>query len=274
MSWSKLKTIIIYILLLLNLFLLGLVGMNRIRARRYQTAALTEAAAVLERNNILVQWEELPREMKLSPVTVARDLAKEEQLVRAFLGEDAAAEASGGGLYLYQGAAGSASFRGNGEFTVTFNEPVDLGTAPREMLGHLDLDVGRVWEEEDTSSAEQSLNGVPVYAAGSSVQGPAGMTFAHDSEGRLRTVYGRLFLGKTAAVPEEEKPVSVSTALMAFLNFVVDNGDVCGRITDMAPVYRAGGDPVKLTPAWLIRTGTGGYFVDAVSAEVSRAPAE
>ena len=112
MSWSKLKTIIIYILLLLNLFLLGLVGMNRLRARRYQTAALTEAAAVLARNNIQVQWEQLPREMKLPAVTLTRDLQKEEQLVRLFLGEDVAVSASGGGLYIYEGTEGTASFRG------------------------------------------------------------------------------------------------------------------------------------------------------------------
>lgn len=272
MSWSKLKTIIIYILLLLNLFLLGLVGMNRLRARRYQTAALTEAAAVLARNNIQVQWEQLPREMKLPAVTLTRDLQKEEQLVRSFLGEDVTVSASGGGLYIYEGTEGTASFRGNGEFAVACAVPGSQGVTPRELMGRLDLDTGRAWEEEDSCTAEQSLNSVPVYAAGSSVQGPAGLTLTYDGEGRLRAASGRLYLGKPAA--EQEETVSVSTALMAFLNFVVENGDVCGEIVEMSPVYRAGGDPVRLTTAWLIRTDTGGYFVDAATSEVSRAPAE
>lgn len=274
MSWSKLKTIIIYILLLLNLFLLGLVGMNSLRARRYQTAALTEAAAVLARNNIQVRWEELPREMKLPAVTLTRDLQKEEQLVRTLLGDGVTASASGGGLYVYAGQAGTASFRGNGEFSIACGVPGGQGVTPRELMGRLDLDIGRMWEEEDSSTAEQSLNGVPVYAAGSSVQGPAGMTLAYDGGGRICAASGRLYLGRPTAEQEEGQPASVSTALMAFLNFVVDNGDVCGEITDMAPVYRAGGDPVRLTTAWLIRTDTGGYFVDAVSTVVSRAPAE
>lgn len=274
MSWSRLKTIIIYILILLNLFLLALVGMNRLRARHYQTEALTEAAAVLERNNIHVQWEQLPREMKLPAVTLTRDLEKEEQLVRAFLGENVTASASGGGLYVYTAGSdsGTASFRGNGEFSVTCSEPLSQSATPRELMNQLGLDIGRAWEEEGVSAAEQSLNGVPVYSAGSSVQGPAGMTLSYDSEGRLYAASGRLYLGKPTS--EQEGTVSVSTALMAFLNFVVENGDVCGEITDMAPVYRAEGDPVRLTTAWLIRTDTGGYFVDAVSTEVSRAPAE
>lgn len=274
MSWSKLKTIIIYILLLLNLFLLGLVGMNRLRARRYQNAALTEAAAVLARNNIQVRWEELPREMKLSPAVAARDLQKEEELVRTFLGEDVKASASGGGLYVYEGqsVAGTASFRSNGEFTITCDAPRGRNATPREIMERLGVDTARAREEEGSATAQQELNGVPVY--GSSGQGAAGMTFEYDGLGQLCAVSGRLFLGRLTAEQEKWTPLSVPTALISFFNFVVDNGDVCQEIVSMAPVYRAVGDPVRLAPAWLIRTDTGGYFVDAATAEVSRALAE
>lgn len=276
MSWSKLKTIIIYILLLLNLFLLGLVGMNRLRARRYQDAALTEVAAVLAHNNIQVGRETLPREMTLSAVVAARDLSKEEELIRAFLGDDATASASGGGLYLYEGQSvgGSASFRGNGEFTVSYSVPQGQSDKPEDMMKRLDLDTGRVREEENALTAEQRLNGVPVYAAGTASQEAAGMTFFYNGQGELTAVSGRLFLGKLSADGEEGEPISVSTGIMAFLGFIVDNGDVCREIVGMTPVYRASGDPVRLTPAWLIQTDTGGYFVDALTAEVSRAPAE
>lgn len=274
MSWSRLKTIMIYILLLLNLFLLGLVGMNRLRARRYQTAALTEAAAVLTRNNIQVRQEDLPREMKLPAAVAIRDLQKEERLVRVFLGEDIQASASGGGLYVYEGEAGTASFRGNGEFTITCNRPSDWSITPREVMERLELDIGRTWEKEGSAAAEQSLNGVPVYPSGSGNQGAAGITFEFDSLGRLRGVSGRLLLGKLTG-SQEELPISVSTALIAFFNFVVDSGDLCRELTGMTPVYRAAaGEPVHLTPAWRISTDTGDYFVDAVSAEVSRAPVE
>lgn len=274
MSWSKLKTIMIYILLLLNLFLLGLVGMNRLRAQRYQTAALTEAAAVLTQNNIQVRREDLPTQMKLPAAVAVRDLEKEEQLVRAFLGEDIRVSASGGGLYVYEGEAGTASFRGNGEFSITYNGPRDWSAAPREMMERLDLDVGRTWEEEGLAAAEQSLNGVPVYPSGSGNQGAAGMLFEFDSQGLLRGVSGRLLLGKLTS-SQAEQSITVSTALIAFFNFVVDSGDLCRELTGMTPVYRAAaGEPVHLTPAWRVSTDTGDYFVDAVSAEVSRAPAE
>lgn len=276
MSWSKLKTIIIYILVLLNLFLLGLVGLNRLRARRYQDAALTEAIAVLAHNNIRAERERLPGEMTLTAATTARDLLKEEELMREFLGEDMTVSASGGGLYIYEGktAAGTASFRGNGEFTVSYEEARSESDTPRDMMKRLDLDVGDVREEENLLTAEQRLNGVPVYSAGTARQEAAGMTFHYDSQGQLSVVSGRLLLGKPTAEPEETKPVTVSTGLIAFLGFIVDSGDICREIVDMTPVYRASGDPVRLTPAWLIQTDAGGYFVDALTAEVSRVPTQ
>lgn len=276
MSWSKLKTIIICILLLLNLFLLGLVGVNRLRARRYQDAALTEAVAVLAHNNIRAERETLPGEMTLSAASTARDLLKEEELIRAFLGDDMTVSASGGGLYIYEGqtTAGTASFRGNGEFTVSYEVPHSQSGTPRDIMKQLDLDTGDVREEEGLLTTEQRLNGVPVYSAGTASQDVAGMTFLYDSQGRLSAVSGRLLLGRLSAEPEETKPVSVSTGLMAFLGFIVDSGDICREIVAMTPVYRASGDPVRLTPAWLIQTDAGGYFVDALSAEVSRVPAQ
>lgn len=276
MSWSNLKTIIIYILLLLNLFLLALVGMNSLRAQRYQDEALKEAAAVLERSNIRVRWEELPREMRLSPMVAARDLQKEEELAHVFLGEDAKVSASGGGLYVYEGqtVAGTASFRSNGEFTVTYEVPQNQSASPQEMMRRLDVDTGQARETERSASAEQEVNGVPVYGASPSSQGAAGMSFAYDGQGQLCSVSGRLFLGRITAEQGEETPLSVPTALIRFFNFVVDSGDVCREIVSMVPVYRAVGDPARLSPAWLIRTDTGGYFVDAATAEVSRAPAE
>lgn len=272
MSWSKLKTIIIYILLLLNLFLLGLVGMNRFRAQRYQTAALTEAAAVLAQNNIRTQLEELPREMKLSAAVAARDLQKEERLASVLLGGDVQTTASGGGLYVYEGEAGTARFRGNGEFTVDLTRPVESTLTPQSLMKSLDLDIWQVRAEDN--AAEQSLNGVPVYSAGSAEQRVAGVTFSYDGEGRLSAVSGWLHLGKLTAEQEENSPISVSTGLMAFFGFVVDNGDVCREIVSMTSVYRAAGGSARLTPTWLIRTDTGGYFVDAINAEVSRVPGE
>ena len=59
MAWSKVKNIMILLLLLVNAFLLVLVGMRQGESRRYQDAALTQAIGVLEQNGIQVETQAL-----------------------------------------------------------------------------------------------------------------------------------------------------------------------------------------------------------------------
>ena len=52
MEWSKVKNIIILLLLLVNGFLLVLVGMRREETENYQASALAQAVEVLERSGM------------------------------------------------------------------------------------------------------------------------------------------------------------------------------------------------------------------------------
>lgn len=278
MSWSKLKTIMILILLLLNLFLLGLVGANQLRSIRYEASALSEAAAVLELNGIQVAQETLPSSMALSASTAARDIRREEALARALLGAAPEVSASGG-FYIYSAETGSASFRSSGEFSVQLHQPLsppadgDRRGQVRSLLEELGLELWQVSETGDTVTAVQSLRGAPVFPVGVVGQSSAGATFLYDGEGRLCSASGRLFLGGISTDPEPSKPLTVPTALIAFFNFIMDSGDVCQSIQEMTAVYRAAAltDPVRLTPAWRIVTDTGDYFLDAATGEVTRA---
>lgn len=278
MSWSKLKTIIILILLFLNLFLLGLVGSNQLRSARYEASALSEAAAVLELNGIHVDREALPSAMTLSASTAARDIHREEALAKALLGGEVEANASGGGFYVYSAEAGSASFRSSGEFSVDLRQPLpppadgDRCGQVRTLLEGLGLELWRVDEDGDAVTAVQSLRGAPVFPVSAVGQTSTGATFLYNEDGYLYAVSGRLFLGDVSADSEPSKPLTVPTALIAFFNFVMDSGDVCQSIREMIPVYRAAAltDPVRLTPVWRIVTDTADYFLDAATGEVTR----
>lgn len=280
MSWSKLKTIIILILLLLNLFLLGLVGFIRLRSARYEASALSEAAAVLELNGIQVQRDGLPESMKLAALTVARDTRQEAALAAALLGGEVESQASGGGLYVYRSPMGEASFRSNGEFSVTFSQSPSVSAPDRSgqvraLLEGLDLELWQVDEDGASVTAAQSLNGACVYSGGYLPLGQSvlGITFTYDAQGRLASASGLLLMGASANDPDGREPLSVPTALIAFFSFTVDNGEVCQAIRSMTPVYRAStsADPIRLTPVWRITTDTGDYFLDAYTAEVTRA---
>ena len=275
MAWSKIKTIIILILLLLNLFLLALVGVIQMRSAQYEAAALSEAAAVLELNSIQVAASSLPSSMTLSAAAVSRDYQQETVMAAAILGEELETRSTGGGLRLYESAFGSISFRSGGEFSMSFTDP----PAPPEggsrldqvqaLLDRMGLSVWRLSETGDTVTAVQSLDGAPVFSAG--IAG-AGLAFAYDGEGRLISVTGRLALGRAAAEPGGQEPLTVPTILISFFNFIMDSGDACHCVYEVTAIYRAAflSDPVRLTPAWLITTDIGDYYVDAYSAEVTR----
>ena len=115
MEWPKLKNIIILILLLLNGFLLVLVGMRYTESVQYERAALEQTLKVLEGQGIQADGAALAPAGELAPLTAERDLERELQLAQALLGQDTQAENRGGGLYLYRGGGGELSVRAGGE---------------------------------------------------------------------------------------------------------------------------------------------------------------
>ena len=78
MEWSKVKNIIILLLLLVNGFLLVLVGMRREETENYQASALAQAVEVLERSGIQVFQEGLEDALDMSPLSVERNLERAE----------------------------------------------------------------------------------------------------------------------------------------------------------------------------------------------------
>ena len=80
MEWPKLKNIIILILLLLNGFLLVLVGMRYTESVQYERAALEQTLKVLEGQGIQADGAALAPAGELAPLTAERDLERELQL--------------------------------------------------------------------------------------------------------------------------------------------------------------------------------------------------
>ena len=72
MEWSKLKNIILLLLVSVNAFLLILVGVQESRAARYEEDTRQAAVRVLEQSGITFGPERVPQEAGLSPLTVTR----------------------------------------------------------------------------------------------------------------------------------------------------------------------------------------------------------
>lgn len=272
MEGSKIKNIIILLLVLVNGFLLVLVGARLGEERRYEQSAMTQAVCVLEQNNIAVAEPAVDDASGLSSQTVERSRDGEEALVQSLLGEPVTGENRGGGLYLYSGSRGEAAFRAGGELTVSFEDDSRWYTDdPEDHAARLLRDMGleaellSVRPDGDGTSVvfRQLWEGAPIFSCQ--------LDFQY-SGGRLVRLTGAVVAGGPGTA-ESETVLTRPTALLRFLDGILESKDVCSAVLSMQAGYRAAQDYAgitRLTPVWLISSNTADYYMDAVTGALTR----
>lgn len=271
MPWTKLKNIILVILVITNLCLLALVAGPAFQSRRLLDQAREEAIRFLQNRGVQVEQSVIPQSMELPPQTVERDLEGEERSAAALLGGQVAAQARGGEVYRYYNASGSIQFHSDGTFSAIlsperFPLEQDGARACEELLERLNFQCRLLEEGERQLVFGQLWEGKPVFNHQ--------VTVTLDGQGRITGLTGgRRLTGRPAADPARSS-VSVATALIDFLNGVNALGDVCNRIDAVEPGYVTAASlsgPASLTPVWRITTDTGAYQLDTVTGGVTRA---
>lgn len=276
MEWSKIKNIILLLLLLVNALLLALLATRSLAARQTAREAWRDCISVFEKNGITLGLDEAPEGEGLAPLRAERDKTAEIAVAASFLGEVTVSE-PGGGVFLCNGALGEASFRAGGEFSVTLEggalsaDGQDAGSHALSLLKNMGLQTDAeslVTEETDGAtlvSVSQAVSGVPVFSC------TASFTYRN---GSLMSVSGRWVLSEPRADSQSENLGSPMTALFLLLRHVISEGDVCKEVTAVTAGYQVPAtlsDPIKLTPVWRIETDTGLYYVNTESASVERA---
>lgn len=275
MEWRKLKNLIILILLLVNGFLLVLVGSRSREAAQYERSALEQTVQVLENSGIAVDRSAIVPADGLSPLSVERNLEQEVGLARALLGEDAQGDNQSAGVYLYRSALGEMSMRAGGELSADLSGGPDQpagGSLERHAAGLLkkagiDGEQTGVTEEDGWTRIRfrQLWNGVPVFSCQ--------VEFAYRGE-VLSSVQGTLLTAQSGTA-EAGQAMTLSTALMRFSEEIASTGDVCTRLRSMQAGYRgtvqslSGG--ARLSPVWLVTTDTASYYLDCVTGSLTRA---
>ena len=276
MEWPKLKNIIILILLMVNGFLLVLVGARMEESISYERRALEQTAQVLEQGGVQVDLEALAPASGLAPMSVDRDLEREARLAQALLDEPVQGENRGGGLYLYRGALGEVSLRAGGELSAEFTRdghwqaacPEDHAAA---LLGRLGVEAAQTGLTnqggETTVRFCQRWNGRAVFSC------QVELVYR---DGYLTALRGAL-LTAAAGTAEAGTVLSLPTALMRFSEEVGTTGDVCSAIQSMEPGYWAFAQSLsggaRLTPVWLVATDTSDYYLDCVTGALTRVAA-
>lgn len=274
MEWPKLKNIVILILLLANLFLLIMVGVQEHGSVQYQEQALTNAASVLENNGIRMDRANIPSELELTPLTVVRDLESEAALATALLGTCDTSDL-GGGRYAYEGPLGWVEFRSNGNFSVTFHDDVlkvktDGGEEDHalNLMKEVGLTAVLASREENGSRVSltlcQTWQGMPIYSC---------QIVMKYEDGCLQSVAGQRLMGTPQSGSDKSELISVPTALLRILNGINDLGDICNEITAMEPGYllTISADAIRMIPMWYVTTDTGAYSLNALTGVLERA---
>lgn len=275
MEWPKLKNIILLILLLLNGFLLVLVGTRYTESVQYERTALERTLKVLEGRGIQADADSLAPAGSLDSITLEREPERELQMARALLGGgELEAENQGGGLYRYQNGRGELSVRAGGELSGAMAGSPDwlAGEPERHAAGLLDkmgvdaVQLG-VTEADGWTRVRfrQCRNGAPVFSCE--------VEFAYDSDSRLRSVQGTL-LSAQEETAEQTRIMTLPTALTRFSEEITATGDVCSAIQSMEPGWRGTVQPmsggVRLTPVWLVTTDTAQYYLDCATGALTR----
>lgn len=269
MERSKLKNIILAILVITNVLLLGLMITQRMESRHYRQQALLDVVELLDRQGISVQVEDLPRQDFPPPQVLERDAQEELAAFSALLGQDAV-YAQRGMVSLYTGSLGSAEVRDDGGFSVELapgayplngQDMEQHGLAVLSLMGFS----GQITAVEDNAlSAVETLKGVPIFSCG---------VLLRYEGGDLRSISGTRLVGAPAKDLQAGGQLSTATLLVRFRAGIINSGDACTAILSATQGYILGADAnrnLRLTPVLRLETDTNLYILNALTGELQR----
>ncbi|MGN1002402.1 MAG: hypothetical protein ACI4PC_06485 [Oscillospiraceae bacterium] len=268
MDSSKIKNILILVLLLVNAFFLAVLIRDGAEERRSQAETAGELRTILEGVGITADqdldfFREAPKKC-----TLLRDSQAEQRKVGAILGS-VTAEDLGGNILYYSSASGKASLRGTGEMDMIFSGgSIGDGGKPERaavrLLNKAGFDVDESSASVNASGENSSVTlcfaweGYPIYNA---------RVCLDYSGGRLQMLTGtRPF--DTVSSTDAGDVMNCVSAVMRFVELVKSDGLICSRLEEVEPGYimsvEVSGES-DLTPVWKIVTDTGNIYINALT---------
>ena len=266
MQSSRLKNIIILILLLANLALAAVVA-NRLVDRQDGLKQVRQQLVTLFSSENVELDEDLISQTPPPSRTLIRDTQQEEDLAAFLLGDNLRRSDQGGGIYLYGSDRGGVQFLDNGSFDAagSLSEGSSAQEACRAFckeFGYEDL----TFSSDGTSAtAVQYCDNYPVVNCT--------VSFTMDADGLL-TITGTHLPDAYSESTPEESPLSAAAALDAFLNVHQKSQTAVSKITDVYLCFElqsTASSAMTLVPAWCIATDISGlnYYVNCITGTVS-----
>lgn len=254
MRWSKIKNIIILLLVIVNVCLLAMVGLRAWQTRKSDRETREWMVAVLAKNGIEFLPDEVPGVMPLTGARVTLS-GLEAREAAALVGEITDTNTAGSRT-TYEGSLGTAVVSDSGEIEIRMVPGAlalkgdDPGQRGLELLEQLGLQMEETGRETGSDTVKvtytQFWDGAPVP--------DVTLTLVWRS-GSLESLTGRALRGTSEAVMGNW--MDASTALARFLENINQQGYVCSQITELYAGYTVSGTTeVTVSPTWFIETDT------------------
>lgn len=272
MESAKLKNIVLTILVITNIFLLGLMVSQRMESWQYQQKALADAVALLEQRGITVRAEAIPTQDFPAPMSLERDAAGELATFTGLLGEDTTLTQRGL-VSIYAGSRGQAEVRSDGSFTVALEpgaypigeESDSVNYALSFLSRRMDF-AGQLYHSaDDTVTAVQLWQGDPVFSCQ--------VTLGYD-QGSVVSIAGTRLVGKPTVDAQASEVLSTATLLVRFRAGLIESGDTCTALLSATQGYNlvsSADGKLRLIPVLLLETDTNPYILNALTGESHRA---
>ena len=259
MSVSRIKSIVIAALCLINIFFLVMIVSDNIIDAQYERQVMDNVAAILEMHGISVDFDNVVTHGALRTMRTARSLETEERIAQAALGP-VTVTSPGGGIYLYESAAGTATFFSDGAFDIRFQagappDTDDIAAAAQRLLRGMEIETAAEFKMPDAQTVVVfgAYRGISIF--NSTIQ------FVFDEESRLLSITGRYITG-IEPMADGAQISSVATALLDFLAALRRDGQTVVRIERMEAGYQYNAGEGVLVPTWLIETDIGQHIID------------
>jgi len=270
MSVSRIKTIAIAMLLLINAFLGAVIIIDAADDARIERQAIEDACAVLSSSGIMIEPGFVITNNTIRTMRTVREDEAEAKIAQAVLGETIMTDL--GVIYMYENEQrGTAEFYSAGDFEIFLKEGVitnENGTlrTVQGLIHGMGLETASqivmLDQDRETVTVIGAYKGVNIFNC---------TTEFIFSAGSLKTIKGRYVAG-VEPLENGAEIMHAGTALLGFLTWVRNGNAVCTHIYRVEAGYQHSvfgsfGEGV-ISPAWLITTDTEKYIVDDVTGEI------
>lgn len=263
MQTSRIKNIVITILLLLNIFFLVIYIRNSAYEQVEERQMLEGIRTLLAENNIELLPDAIEKQNTLQVLTGKISAEAEEEIALALIGGHEKLTDNG---TVYSGSGGTVHFRGGGEFSAEISSTVqskNIEIDAKDRIRNMGITA------EILSVEENSVNAVCVFSGAKIFN--CVISFNYEN-GVLYSVSGR-YVSKVAVAEnkQSEKLVDASTALMKLLEMKMETGDNITEVINVSSGYIMSvsvfGD-VELYAAFRITTNAGDYYINSKTGKV------